>query len=81
MQSDTAEVPLHELLVEALAGNPGDNGFEVQYQPIVRLGGHANVAVEALVHWQHPVAGTVEPVQSCRRGSVLNSPACSKISF
>jgi EAL domain-containing protein (putative c-di-GMP-specific phosphodiesterase class I) len=63
MQSDTAEVPLHELLVEALAGNPADNGFEVQYQPIVRLGGHATVAVEAFVRWQHPLVGKVEPVQ------------------
>ena len=63
MQSDTAEVPLHELLVEVLAGNPADNGFEVQYQPIVRLGGHATVAVEALVRWQHPVAGKIEPAQ------------------
>ena len=63
MQSDTAEVPLHELLVEVLAGNPADNGFEVQYQPIVRLGGHATVAVEAFVRWQHPVVGKVEPNQ------------------
>ena len=63
MQSDTAEVPLHELLVQVLAGDPGDNGFEVQYQPIVRLAGHATVAVEALVRWQHPMVGKVEPVQ------------------
>lgn len=63
MQSDTAEVPLHELLVEVLAGNPADNGFEVQYQPIVRLAGQATVAVEALVRWQHPVVGKVEPLQ------------------
>jgi EAL domain-containing protein (putative c-di-GMP-specific phosphodiesterase class I) len=63
MQSDTAEVPLHELLVEVLAGNPADSGFEVQYQPIVRLAGQATVAVEALVRWQHPVVGKVEPLQ------------------
>jgi EAL domain-containing protein (putative c-di-GMP-specific phosphodiesterase class I) len=63
MQSDTAEVPLHELLVEVLAGDPGDNGFEVQYQPIVRLAGHATVAVEALVRWEHPIVGKVEPAQ------------------
>jgi EAL domain-containing protein (putative c-di-GMP-specific phosphodiesterase class I) len=63
MQSDTAEVPLHELLVQVLAGDPGDNGFEVQYQPIVRLAGHVTVAVEALVRWQHPMVGKVESVQ------------------
>jgi EAL domain-containing protein (putative c-di-GMP-specific phosphodiesterase class I) len=63
MQSDTAEVPLHELLVEVLAGNPADSGFEVQYQPIVRLAAQAAVAVEAIVRWQHPVVGKVESVQ------------------
>jgi diguanylate cyclase len=63
MQSDTAEVPLHELLVQVLAGNPADNGFEVQYQPIVRLAGQSTVAVEALARWQHPTAGRVEPAQ------------------
>jgi EAL domain-containing protein (putative c-di-GMP-specific phosphodiesterase class I) len=63
MQSDTAEVPLHELLVQVLAGNPGDSGFEVQYQPIVRLASHASVAVEALVRWEHPSVGNVETVQ------------------
>lgn len=63
MQSDAAEVPLHELLVEVLGGNPSDSGFEVQYQPIVRLAGQATVAVEAGVRWEHPTVGKVEPVQ------------------
>lgn len=63
MQSDVAEVPLHELLVQVLAGNPADSGFEVQYQPIVRLAGNATVAVEALACWQHPIVGKVEPAQ------------------
>ena len=63
MQTDTAEVPLHERLVEVLAGDPADSGFEVQYQPIVRLAGGATVAVEALARWQHPIVGKVEPAQ------------------
>ena len=63
MHSDTVEVPLHELLVEALAGNPAGSGFEVQYQPIVRFAGNATVAVEALVRWQHPLIGKVDAAQ------------------
>lgn len=61
MQSDTAEVLLDELLAEVLAGDPADNGFEVQYHPIVRLASQATVAVEALVRWQHPIVGKVAP--------------------
>ncbi len=64
MPSDTAaEIPLHELLVEVLAGDPADSGFEVQYQPIVRIAGGESVAVEAVVRWKHPVVGKVEPEQ------------------
>jgi EAL domain-containing protein (putative c-di-GMP-specific phosphodiesterase class I) len=56
-------VPLHELLAEVLAGDPAAGGFEVQYQPIVRLANIATVAVEALARWCHPEAGTIEPSQ------------------
>jgi diguanylate cyclase len=58
-----AEIPLHERLVELLAGDPADSGFEVQYQPIVRLAGGATVAVEAVACWQHPQVGQVAPAQ------------------
>jgi diguanylate cyclase len=60
---DAGEVPLHELLAEVLAGDPTDSGFEVRYQPIVRLAGGATVAVEAVACWQHPRVGEVAPVQ------------------
>lgn len=60
---DTIEVPLHELLAEVLAGDPAAGGFEVRYQPIVRIASHATVAVEALAYWRHPDVGIVEPPQ------------------
>jgi EAL domain-containing protein (putative c-di-GMP-specific phosphodiesterase class I) len=57
------EVPLHELLAEVLAGDPAAGGFEVHYQPIVRIASQATVAVEAFACWRHPELGTVEPSQ------------------
>jgi diguanylate cyclase len=51
---------LNELLV-ALARDPAAAGFEVHYQPIVRLEDAAIVGVEALARWHHPVVGDVEP--------------------
>jgi diguanylate cyclase (GGDEF)-like protein len=53
---------LPHLLAQALAGgSPAASGFEVHYQPIVRFTDGATVAVEALVRWTDPVAGTVHP--------------------
>ncbi|GGN61854.1 hypothetical protein GCM10010112_19450 [Actinoplanes lobatus] len=54
---------LPQLLAGALAdgGSPAEAGFEVHYQPIVRLGDSATVAVEALARWTDPVAGPVHP--------------------
>ncbi|WP_229069837.1 bifunctional diguanylate cyclase/phosphodiesterase [Actinoplanes sp. DH11] len=54
---------LPQLLAGALAegGNPGAAGFEVHYQPIVRLTDNTTVAVEALARWTDPVAGPVHP--------------------
>ena len=60
---DATEVPLHELLAQVLAGDPAASGFEVHYQPIVRIASHATVAVEALACWRHPDVGIVEPAQ------------------
>src|SRR5688572_16471020 len=48
-------------LLDVLAGDPAAAGFEVHYQPIVRLADGATVAVEALARWHHPVAGRIEP--------------------
>jgi diguanylate cyclase len=58
---EVGEVPLHELLAEVLAGDPAGGGFEVQYQPIVRLAGGATVAVEAVACWEHPRPGQIAP--------------------
>ncbi|MEV0898633.1 bifunctional diguanylate cyclase/phosphodiesterase [Actinoplanes sp. NPDC049802] len=54
---------LPQLLAGALAdgGSPAEAGFEVHYQPIVRLGDSETVAVEALARWTDPVAGPVHP--------------------
>ncbi|MEU4688440.1 EAL domain-containing protein [Actinoplanes sp. NPDC023714] len=54
---------LPQLLAGALAegGSPAAAGFEVHYQPIVRLADAATVAVEALARWTDPVAGPVHP--------------------
>jgi diguanylate cyclase (GGDEF)-like protein len=52
---------LPHLLARALAGSPAAAGFEVYYQPIVRLADGATVAVEALARWTDPVVGPVDP--------------------
>jgi diguanylate cyclase len=49
-----------DLLTDALA-KPAINGFEVHYQPIVRISDQAIVAVEALARWRHPIAGNIDP--------------------
>ena len=55
-----ADMP--HLLAQALAagGRPAASGFEVYYQPIVRLADGATVAVEALARWTL-AAGPVHP--------------------
>jgi diguanylate cyclase (GGDEF)-like protein len=52
---------LPHLLARALSGAPAAAGFEVYYQPIVRLSDGAIVAVEALARWTDPVVGPVDP--------------------
>jgi diguanylate cyclase len=53
---------LPHLLAQALAGgSPAASGFEVYYQPIVRLPDGATIAVEALARWTDPAAGPVHP--------------------
>ncbi|WP_433366087.1 putative bifunctional diguanylate cyclase/phosphodiesterase [Actinoplanes sp. CA-142083] len=55
--SPNADLP--HLLAQALlpGGRPAASGFEVYYQPIVRLSDGATVAVEALARWTLPAAG------------------------
>jgi predicted signal transduction protein with EAL and GGDEF domain len=53
---------LPQLLAGALSGgSPAAAGFDVHYQPIVRLSDGVTVAVEALARWTDPVAGPVHP--------------------
>jgi diguanylate cyclase len=51
---------LNDLLI-ALTHDPAAAGFEVHYQPIVRLVDTTVLAVEALARWSHPLMGNVEP--------------------
>lgn len=52
---------LQKLIADALAGDPAAAGFDVHYQPIVRLENRVTVAVEALARWSHPRVGEVCP--------------------
>jgi diguanylate cyclase (GGDEF)-like protein len=52
---------LPTLLAEALGDERGRDGFDVHYQPIVRMADRTPVAVEALARWTHPTVGTVPP--------------------
>jgi diguanylate cyclase (GGDEF)-like protein/PAS domain S-box-containing protein len=44
-------------LVNALRDTPIESGFELHYQPIVRLADRGVIGVEALVRWRHPLLG------------------------
>ncbi|GIJ51553.1 hypothetical protein Val02_84390 [Virgisporangium aliadipatigenens] len=60
--TDGLDLPdLPDLLAAGLQGDPAGEGFDVYYQPIVRLGDGTVAAVEALARWRHPVAGVVAP--------------------
>ena len=37
--------------------------LELHYQPVVRLSGREILGVEALVRWNHPMRGTIPPIQ------------------
>jgi EAL domain-containing protein (putative c-di-GMP-specific phosphodiesterase class I) len=52
---------LQGLLIDALTRDPHAAGFDVHYQPIVRMRDEAITAVEALARWHHPVIGPIEP--------------------
>jgi diguanylate cyclase (GGDEF)-like protein/PAS domain S-box-containing protein len=38
------------------------NQLEIHFQPVVRLDGHPDYGVEALLRWQHPTRGTIPPL-------------------
>jgi diguanylate cyclase (GGDEF)-like protein len=40
-----------------------EDQFVLHYQPIVSLTGNDSIAVEALIRWQHPQRGLVEPME------------------
>ena len=50
---------IQQLIVQALASGPAEAGFEVYYQPIVRMEDNATMGVEALARWRHPDVGYI----------------------
>jgi diguanylate cyclase (GGDEF)-like protein len=48
-------------LINALQVAIDEHQFALEYQPIVRLDTRAIVGVEALVRWEHPELGRIEP--------------------
>jgi diguanylate cyclase len=52
---------LQDLICEALAGDPAGAGFDVHYQPIVRVADGSVAAVEALARWQPPAMREIAP--------------------
>jgi diguanylate cyclase (GGDEF)-like protein/PAS domain S-box-containing protein len=63
------EPAMHERVVERLELRAelqqaiDANQLELHYQPVVRLGGHEILGVEALLRWNHPTRGTIPPDQ------------------
>jgi EAL domain-containing protein (putative c-di-GMP-specific phosphodiesterase class I) len=59
-----------ELLADAAASDMATAGFDVHYQPIVRFGDAAPVAVEALARWSCPHVGDIDPHTLMKLASV-----------
>ena len=63
------EPTMHERVVERLELRSDlqhaltENQLELHYQPVVRLAGRDILGVEALVRWNHPSRGTIQPIQ------------------
>jgi diguanylate cyclase (GGDEF)-like protein len=51
----------HRLLVSDMRSALADNQFFLLYQPTINLETNAFTGVEALLRWQHPTRGIVEP--------------------
>ena len=63
------EPAMHERVVERLELRAelqqaiDADQLELHYQPVVRLGGHEILGVEALLRWNHPTRGLIPPNQ------------------
>lgn len=57
---DTAAQADRAMAIDLAAAMDGD-GFELHYQPIVRLSDGALAGAEALLRWDHPGRGVVQP--------------------
>jgi diguanylate cyclase (GGDEF)-like protein/PAS domain S-box-containing protein len=63
------EPAMHERVVERLELRAelqqaiDADQLELYYQPVVRLGGHEIIGVEALIRWNHPKRGLIPPNQ------------------
>jgi diguanylate cyclase (GGDEF)-like protein/PAS domain S-box-containing protein len=63
------EPAMHERVVERLELRAelqhaiDADQLQLHYQPVVRLGGHEILGVEALLRWNHPVRGLIPPAE------------------
>jgi diguanylate cyclase (GGDEF)-like protein len=59
---NAVDVRRHEI-TNAMPGALERGDFTLDYQPLVRLGDGAIIAVEALARWRHPVHGAIGPAE------------------
>src|SRR5690606_23416252 len=55
------EADARQKLLHAIGAASRNGEFFLEYQPIVRVDGGATEAYEALLRWQHPQYGRIEP--------------------
>jgi diguanylate cyclase (GGDEF)-like protein len=65
----------------AVNAAPGDSGLHLQYQPTVELATGAVVGVEALLRWDHPTRGPVQPAEfiPLAEGTGLIAPLSQRV--
>lgn len=56
-----AESETRQRLLQSIGSACSNDQFFLEYQPIVSLDSNSTVAVEALLRWQHPQFGRIEP--------------------
>lgn len=56
-----AEADARETLLHAIGTACRNDEFFLEYQPIMSLDSNSAIAFEALLRWQHPVHGRIEP--------------------